>query len=250
LRSSNPPTPGKDHGCRQRNPHQDREYQEYSEDHQGHGDGGGQQDAPNPGAHERHPPLRTADAANHPPFGPRPSRVSPPLLVTPRRQARRHPAGVHRPGAVRWPQRQPVPWSAAADEAMGGGRLSSGTEHHRPEGSFLLRRDRGQDRGAEDPSGRRTPFGGRHRCGQGVAGQVRCRGTGSDPPGVQRVRQHHDPEAGNPEGVAHRGGAAGGPAQASLGLHLRAGRQGRARRTAVALRGVDRVPGRGGKQGL
>ncbi len=50
------------HARHQGNPHQDRECEEHSEDHQGHADGGHEQDAPRAGAHEARAPVRAEDA--------------------------------------------------------------------------------------------------------------------------------------------------------------------------------------------
>ena len=45
------------HARHQGNPHQDRECEEHSEDHQGHADGGHEQDAPRAGAHAPGAPV-------------------------------------------------------------------------------------------------------------------------------------------------------------------------------------------------
>ncbi len=57
-------------GRRKGNPRQDREYQEYSEDHQGHGNGGGEQDAQGAGPDARRAPLCGEDPQDRRPPAP------------------------------------------------------------------------------------------------------------------------------------------------------------------------------------
>ena len=160
------------HARHQGNPLQDRECQEHSEDHQGHADGGHQQDAPRAGAHEARAPVRRADAQRARPPDRGESRLPPSVPGDARAQGGRHHRDLHRPWARRRAQRQRLQADADPDARVAGQGREREPVPDRQQGHELLpaarRADPRRGRQPRRPAARQ----GSHRYRQGDAGCV------------------------------------------------------------------------------
>ncbi len=104
-----------EHARRKRNPRQDRELQKHAEDHQGHGNGGREQDAQGAGAHARDASVRGKDSQGDRSPAPGESGLQTSVHGRARGQGRRLHHHHHRSRFVRRPERQPVQGHARGD---------------------------------------------------------------------------------------------------------------------------------------
>src|SRR5215831_2901432 len=221
----------------QGNPRQDRECQEHSEDHQGHADGGDQQDAPRTGAHASRAPLCAEDAQRHrPPHRGEPG-LSPSVSRRPRAESRRHHRGVHRSGTCRCAECQRLQADAAPHARMGVQGGCGQPVSHRHQGTQFLPPARHPDSGQRHRTRRQAPRQGPDRHRQGDAGCLPRGQARSALPRERTVRQHHDAAAVRRAAAADRGHGYRRAARA-LGLHLRARCRRHTRRPPHALHRV------------
>ena len=125
-------------GRRKGNPRQDREYQEYSEDHQGHGNGGREQDAQGAGPHARGAPLCGEDPQDRRPPAPGESGLQASLHPRTAGAGGRHRRDQHRSRPVRFAESEFVQGDAGHDPRGAVAQCQGVSVHHRLEGAAVL----------------------------------------------------------------------------------------------------------------
>src|SRR3984957_9768773 len=237
-------------GRRKRDPRQDRENQEYSEDHQGHGNGGREQDAQGAGPDARRAPLCGEDPQNHrSPSAGEPG-IQASLHARAAGQVRRHHRHQHGPRLVRLAEPEPVQGGIERHSRSAGQERQDLLVRHRFEGAGVLSATRRRrDFRVGHALGRQAAGDRVDRHQQGHAGFLQRGENRPAAAGAQRVRQYDDSKGRGLAAAAaadHRQGRASG----TLGLYLRAGCQRFSRRYSDALHRSAGVPGRGRKCGL
>ena len=126
------------HARHQGNPHQDRECQKHSEDHQGHADGGHEQDASRAGPHEAGAPVCGEDPRRDRPPDAGESGLPASVPAGARAEGDRRHRHLHGSRSRRRPEREPLQADAAAAARVAGQGREGEPVPHRQQGHGVL----------------------------------------------------------------------------------------------------------------